>query len=513
VILFRLAARRDRVLVPAWTLVLFLVCVASAASVPALYTSEADRVAAAQAINASPGIVALYGPILDVTSVGELAMAKMTVLYAVLVALMLMFVVRRHTRGDEENGQAELIGGTAIGRQAPLTAAVQFGVAVSLGLGLLVAVGNTVAGLQAAGSLAFGASWAGAGLVATGVTAMSCQVSASARTCAAIASTAIASLFVLRAVGDTTEASWMSWLSPFGWSTQLRAYGDTRWWVLLLYPALALALVAGAQALLRTRDLGSGLVAPRPGPATGSPRLSDAVALSLRVHAPMVVGWTLGVALVGLVFGAITPSLDAFDSGGVRDMLERMGGAGAFRDTMVAAIYSVIAVVVTCFAVAVVGHGGRDEHDGRTEQVLATATSRSRAFVALAGATWLLLVAGVSMAAGVGNDTDHSPALVAASALAQAPAVWTVIGVAVACFAWRSQWATLGWAAVVLFATLGQIGALLSLPTWLIDLSPYAHAPRMPVEAFEPVPALVLTGITLALLGGALLRYRSRDIG
>ena len=59
----------------------------------------------------------------------------------------------------------------------------------------------------------------------------------------------------------------------------------------------------------------------------------------------MLVGWTQGVALVGLVFGAITPSFDAFDSDGVRDMLERIGGAGAFRDTMVAAIYSVIAVV------------------------------------------------------------------------------------------------------------------------------------------------------------------------
>ena len=44
--------------------------------------------------------------------------------------------------------------------------------------------------------------------------------------------------FGLRAVGDTA-VSWLSWLSPFGWSTQLRAYGDTRWWVLLLYVALA----------------------------------------------------------------------------------------------------------------------------------------------------------------------------------------------------------------------------------------------------------------------------------
>ena len=118
-------------------------------------------------------------------------------------------------------------------------AAIIFGVGVSLVLGLLAAGANVVGGLPVVGSIAFGASWAGVGLVATGLTAVACQLSPSARTCAAIASSAIGALFVLRAVGDTTEASWLSWLSPFGWNTQLRAYGDTRWWVLLLYVGLA----------------------------------------------------------------------------------------------------------------------------------------------------------------------------------------------------------------------------------------------------------------------------------
>ena len=67
--------------------------------------------AAAEAINASPAIVALYGPILDVHSLGELAMTKMTVIYAVFVAIMFLVLVRRHTRVEEENGQTELVGG------------------------------------------------------------------------------------------------------------------------------------------------------------------------------------------------------------------------------------------------------------------------------------------------------------------------------------------------------------------------------------------------------------------
>ncbi len=231
--LIRLAARRDRLMVPIWTAVLVLVCFASASATTSVYPTEAERVKAAEAINASPGIVALYGPILDVHSKGELAMTKMTVLYAVFAAMMFLFVVRRHTRLAEEGGQSELLGGTAIDRDAPLTAAIAFGSVLAVALGLLVAVATVVGGLPVTGSLAFGASWAGTGLVATGLTAAACQVSASARTCAAIAASVLGVLYGLRAVGDTTAASWLSWLTPFGWNTQLRAYSDPRWWLLL----------------------------------------------------------------------------------------------------------------------------------------------------------------------------------------------------------------------------------------------------------------------------------------
>ena len=87
------------------------------------------------------------------------------------------------------------------------------------------------------------------------------------------------------------------------------------------------------------------------------------------------------------------------------------------------------------------------------------------------------------------------------------------MALAVLCFAWRSRWAVLGWGVVVLFATLGQIGELLGLPDWVLDASPYTHAPRMPLEDFRLGPAVVLSVIAAALLAGSWLRYRSRDIG
>jgi ABC-2 type transport system permease protein len=509
--LARFAVRRDRVLVAIWLLVLVSVCYASAAATGSLYATRAEQVDAAEAINGSPAVIALYGPILDVHSLGELAMTKMTVLYAVFVAALAIVLVRRHTRVEEETGQSELLGGTGIGRDAVLAAAVLESALAGLAVGALAALVDIAGGLPVAGSILFGASWTGLGLVATGLAAVACQLSASARTCGAAAAGGIGVLYLLRAVGDTS-VSWLSWCTPFGWSTQLRAWSEPRWWVLLLYPALALVLVGLAQVLRKRRDLGSGLVAARPGPATGSARLGDAFALALRLHTTALVTWTVAIGVLGLVLGAIAPNIgDLLDSPSARDLMERIGGKGAMVDTLLAAELSVVAVVVTCFAITVVGHTGADEADGRTEQVLATATSRARTFVAtavvsLGGAAWLLLVAGLAIGIGVGHST-------LGAALAQLPAVALVAALATLCGAVRSRWAVLGWGLLVGFLTLGQFGELLRLPGWALDISPYTHTPRMPVEEFQLGPAAMLSAGAAAVLVLAWSQFRRRDIG
>jgi ABC-2 type transport system permease protein len=433
------------------------------------------------------------------------------------VAILSLVLVRRHTRVEEEGGQLELVGGTAVGRDAVLAAAVAEAAAVCVVLGVLAGVANILAGLPVTGSLAFGASWAGVGLVAGALTAVACQLSASARTCAAIAAAGLGVLFGLRAVGDTA-VSWLSWFSPFGWSTQLRSYGDTRWWVLALYPALSAGLLAVAQALRGRRDLGSGLLPARPGPADGSPRLSNAIALTVRVHTPMLATWTVAMAAMGLVLGAIAPQVgDLVDAPSARRLMERLGGVGALQDTLIAAELSVVAVVVSCFALVVVTHGAADEDNGRTEQVLATATSRSvsllaTVLVAVVGATWLLLVTGVAMTVGFGAAGGASGRPVVASALAQAPAVWLMAGLAAVCFSLRSGWTVAAWGLLVAFVTLGQVGELLQLPARVLDVSPYTHVPAMPVDGFSWPPELALVAVAAVLLVAAWARYRTRDI-
>ncbi|HET6937366.1 MAG TPA: hypothetical protein VFI19_02125 [Nocardioides sp.] len=509
----RKALRRDRLLVGIWVALLVLVVYASAAATGSLYETTADRVAAARAINDNPAVVALYGPILDVHSLGELAMTKVTVLYTVILALMFLVVVRRHTRGEEESGHAELLAGTAIGRDALLAAALVEGLVLSVAVGSLAALADIAGGLPVPGSIAFGATWVGIGLVSTGLTALCCQLAASSRTCFGIAGAAIAVLYLMRAVGDV-GAEWLSWLTPFGWNTRLRAWSEPRWWLLLLYVALAVALAVAAQLLRARRDLGSGLFPARPGPAHGSPRLSDVLALTWRLNRPALLGWSVGVLALGTVMGAIAPGVgDLLDTDQGRRLIESLGGTGALEDALLAAVLSISAVVITCFGIAVVTRGSADEHDGRTEQVLATATSRSRTIlaafaVALGGAAWLLTLAGLSTGIGLGRDIGG----LLAAGLAQLPAVWLVLGLAALLYAVRSRWAVAAWGLLGLFFVLGEIGALLELPDWVIGLSPYQHLPAMPAESFEVGPAIALTAIAACLLAAAWVAFRRRDI-
>lgn len=517
-LLIRHILRRDRVLMAAWSVVLVGVSAASASAIEGLYPGPSARQVAAEAINSSPALVAMYGPILDVTSRGELAMTKLTVLYALFVSLVFLMLFRRHSRVEEETGQSELVGGTAVGRNAPMAAAVIATGGMAVALGVLTALGNTAGGLPWTGSVAFGASWTGIGLVSIAVTAVACQLSESARTCGAIAAGVLGVAYVLRAVGDVS-LDWVSWLSPLGWGTQLRAYSETRWWVLGLYLGTAAALLAGAVWLRAHRDLGSGVFASRPGPASAGPRLLGVLSLTARVHASAFAVWAVGSAVLGGVLGLIAPNIgDLLDSPMARRMMERLGGIGAIERTLIAAELSIVVVALTGFALGVVSHAAADEAAGRTEEVIAAGVSRSRVFlgvatIALGGATVLLVVAGTAIAVGFAAAGGSDPWVVVPAALGHAPALWLVATLSLAAFGHRSRLAVLGWVLLVAFFSLGQLGELLSLPQWLVDLSPYTHLPPMPSEGFDPVATAVLAGLAVAAGLFGWWRYRSRDLG
>ena len=522
--LLRLGLRRDRVLISAWIGGFVAMAGVSSAATIDLYPTEGPRVQAADAINGSKALVALYGKIYDPTSIGAVSMIKMGGFGAVFVALLAASIVVRHTRADEESGRAELVAATPTGRLAPLAAALGVVAVAMVLLGLLTAGVLVATGLDAEGSLAFGAAWAGVGLAFAAVAAVAAQVASTGRAATATSAGVLAITYVLRAAGDTASAggpTWLSWLSPIGWGQQFRPFAGNRWWVLSITLAFAAAASALAFLLASRRDLGAGLFGDRPGRPTAAASLSGSVGLAARLHRGAFVGWAVGFAGIGLLMGALASSVaDFINNPSTREYFQKLGGASAITDAYLSSILVISAIVASAFGIQIVARLRAEEAGGRAEPILATATSRVRwaaghLLIAFGGPVLLLVLVGTA-AGGAHAVSEHDAAQVPrliGAALVRTPATWVVVAAVVAIYGLAPRAVGAGWGILAFVVLLGELGPLLDLPQVVMDLSPFAHVPLLPGSRFDWVPLALLALVAAVLCGAGLWGLRRRDVG
>jgi ABC-2 type transport system permease protein len=522
--LLRLAWRRDRILIPASALGLTVLSVGSAQATLALYPTADSVQQGVAELFSNPAITALYGPVASMTP-DALAVIKTVLLGAVSLAILAYVIVRRHTRSEEEEGRFELLGSGSVGRWAPLTAAVILSTLTVVGISLLSMAGLAAIGMDPVGSVALGVAWIVAGLFMVGVTAVGAQLTTTARGCAGISFGVLLVAYLLRAVGDSATSSAgrsLSWASPLGWSVKVSAYGHNRLWLLLAAIALAAALVGLAFALLERRDLGAGLFASRPGAARGARTLASSAGLSWRLNRPSVIGWSIISAVMAGVLGNLVSSVDQLMSNpAMADMLTKLGGGASTLDDMFFAFeLRFAAAAATAAGISAVLRGAAEERLTHAEVLLAGPVRRVRWFAshlvaALLLPAWIMTLIGAAAGAVGHAATANAPAPgeLTLAALSTLPAVWLVVGSAALLFGLRNRWAPFGWGVLAVTFLLGELGPIMRLPTWLMDLSPYAHLSQLPGGSLATGSAVVMT--LLAVAGGVVgaVAFTRRDIG
>ena len=332
-------------------------------------------------MNSAPALVALYGRIYDPSNLGGIAMLKMTAFGAVLVAVLMLLTVIRHTRGDEEEGRTELLRAGVVGRRAPLVAALILTLGASLLLGLLTALALVAAGLDARGAWAFGLSWACAGAAFAAVGAVAAQLTASARAARGVGGRRAGR--VVRAARDRRHL--LAGVAPGGCRGSHRSGGASRSapsvgtaggspWSPWCSPRWRSAL---AVALLDRRDLGSGLVQPRPGPSRAGRGLGTPLGLAWRLHRASFLAWLSGFVVLALVLGNMASSLGGLlDSPGARDLITRMGGVQGLTDAFLSTEIGAGGVAAAAYGVQAVLRLRAEESALRAEPVLATGVTR-----------------------------------------------------------------------------------------------------------------------------------------
>ncbi|AYJ47850.1 ABC transporter permease [Rhodococcus sp. P1Y] len=496
--LLGLYARRDRIVLPLWVFSIGLVPLVYAVSFRGLYPTTADRQAFYEATAHTPAELAMVGPIFG-DDLGALVTWRAGILLAIAPLAALLTVIR-HTRAEEDAGRTELMGSTAVGHHAALLAALGLATGGVAGAALVATSALLLTGFAVAGSIAFGLGIFAVGAVFAGVGAAAAQIGSGARMARGYALAVLAAAFVLRAVGDAGSGS-VSWLSPISWSAQLRPFADERWWVLLLPAVTAGATVVLAFLLSARRDLGSGLVAEREGPARASEALSGVLGLAWRQHRGVLLAWTVGLGLVALVLGSAASSVGGQlgDSAAIADALSTFGG-GTIVQSFLATAISILGIGATAYAISAALRAHTEEQAWLAETILAGSVGRGRwlashlvfAFIGPAVAMLAVgLAAGIPYGLAVGDLASNLWAVLE-GALVQLPAVWVLAGCAVLLFGLVPRYSNAVWVLLIGFVMLGQIGAVIGLPQIWLDLSPFTHLPRLPGDSVSVAPILWL---------------------
>lgn len=489
---------------------------AVAASISGLYPDLASRQRYAATFGPSLVAQAFNGRGYGLSTLGGITAYEVGFMGLLLFPLLGLHTGLRHTRYQEELGRTELVTAGCVGRLAPLAAAVLLLKTVSGLVWLLSATGAVLVGLEPVGS-----AWYAAG-VALCVFFFGCvglllgQVSQYTRTGYMLGLVAVTATFLVRAVVD--GMGWgVVWVSPLGWFSEVRPFAEPRWWPLLAYTVGGLGLLLLAAHVAGHRDLGAGVIAPRPGPARASQSLRTSLGLAWRVNraGALALGLLAGVwaAALGLLSNQVTELVEANPS--------LLAALGLKRGSDLVA--ELVVVIVAAAALALVVQGGArlgaEESTGRLGWLLATRASRPRLWLSWWGVVTGLalgvlqlgcLVLGLSTWAATG-DRSAFEAMVAAGVGYTVPVLF--VAALVSCLAAAgTRWAVVGWVVVGWVLVVGFLSEALRLREWARDLSPLHLVGVLPRQTVSVTMTCALAAAGTLLVLGAFIRFCRRDL-
>ena len=519
--LLPVALHQDRRSIAPW---IALISVLSASSV-LVYDwvfpdPEAQRILQLN-VTANPAMALIFGKPVDLTTADGFNAWRAGALGMFFSGLMAIFIVVRNSRAEEDSGRAELVASGVIGREARPAVAVALAAMAALLLGVVSALVTIAFGGGVANSIMLSATFTASALLFAGVGVVAAQIGSDARAANTLAVTVLGALFVARGYIDSSGApDWAAWLTPFGWLQETRPAVDNIWWPLALVVGLALVLVGVGLALHARRDFGMGLVPPRPGPARAG-AVGTLWGLALRLHRSALASWMVGFAVLGILLGFLANTVtDVFaENPGIAQILA--SGAVAQEDLVAEFLLTMIrllGIYAAVHGVQVVMRLYAEELEFRADPLLGGATTRaahlaSHAVIAFLSTAVGMVVAGSVMgwvADATGDTIGFADVL--GQTVATIPAVWVLVGLALAVVGAKPSKRLAGWMAVVATFAITILGPMFTLDEWVLDISPLWHVPN--VQAADPawggLVGLVLVAAAFTAVGFA--GYRRRDI-
>lgn len=520
--LARLIFRLDRIKIPFWIIGLAIFTLIVPPAFEGLYPNQQDRDAITSTM-ANPAMTAMLGPgNLENYTIGAMTAHEMLLMTAVIVGLMAILLVTKHTRADEEDGRIEMIRSLPSGRLSYLNATLAVTCTAFLALTLVIGFGLFAFGIESMnleGSLLYGAALGGTGLVFAGVTAVFAQLSENSRGTIGWSVAILLGAYLFRAITDISNEA-LSWLSPLGWVSKAEVYSSNNWVPILLMLAISILLFVIANYLNSIRDLEQGFIASRPGRRYAARLLQSPIGLAFRLQRTGFISWAIGMYVLGASYGSIFGDLESFFEGNemYQQMLQFSEGA-SLVEQFIPTLMIVISLIATIPPIMAINKLRGEEKKGRLDHLLGRAVSRNRllgSYLVLAvvnGFVMLSLSAIGLWSAGnavVENGMDFG--MIYSAAFVYYPAMLVMVGLAAFLNGFLPKQTALIWIYIIYSFFVLYLGNLMQFPEWVGQLSPFGHVPQVPVEDATFMPLFILSVIAVGLMIMSFIGFRKRDI-
>ncbi len=484
--LLKLAWRGDRVKLPIWILSITMSLIFIILGNGTLNAEEMKSMASVAI--ASDGMRFMVAPISGhmLDHLGAFVLFRMSFLLAIIIGIMNIQLVIRHTRQNEENGCSELIASTVVGKNAPLTAALLLAFFTNLTLGVFIMIAFLLTDLPLSGTLIASFGFAGFGFLVASIAGLFGELSETSRGASGYSSMTLAVIYLINAFGNALgipfekylgyESHPIVWFSPLGWIQQTYPFDKNVIWPLIPLLISTILIIFVSLVVIHYRDVGSGILPARKGRSAAKSWMLSPFGFAVKLQRPLLIGWMIPIIIFGLVFGSA--SQDYGSAIQETDLLKE-----ALSQSDYSFLFMIIGVLTSIIAFYTLQSFFRiyqEEVKGLAEGILATPTRRSKYLLShimcsVFGSFLLLTSLTFAVLATTTGPGDQITLI--KYTIQNGTALLFLLGIAIIVYGFVPKWSTtIAWGVLAISFVFGPFfGNILQLPDALLNISPFTH--------------------------------------
>lgn len=475
----------------------------------------------------NPAMISMVGPTpvdsaADYT-LGAMYAHEMLLFCGLFAMIMAALHVVSHTRKEEEHGLTELVRSFQVGRQANSLAVLAETIVINVLLALIVAglmISFGVDSITAQGSVLFGASIGMAGILGAVIALVMAQIMPTSSGATGSSLGMIGLLYIVRAGTDISNVK-LSMFNPMGWTYLTYPFTENNWLPLIFVIVFSIIVVIIAFSLEGGRDMGAGYIPEREGRETAKKSLLSVPGLFIRINRGVIISWLIAFVIMGAAYGSIYGDMQTFISS--NEMISQMFSLSGYsiEASFTGTIMMVMMGLVSILPIAVVNKLFAEEARLHLSQIHSTKVTRARLYwtsvilANVAGVVGVFLAAvglGGTAISAMGDSSSMNISDFIAAGYNFLPSVLFFIGLAGLALGWAPKLGKIIYAYLGYSFALNYFGGILNLPKWFSKTAVLSFIPRMPVDKFDAVIFITMSGISVAMMVLGYIGYNKRDM-